>query len=441
MSWFDKLFPKTEKRSLGSNGREAVYSTSAVYFGDFFSAGTINEKAIMNIPTAKACVDLVGGMIAPLPIKLYKENVNGSIEPIRNDERLKFLNEEPNDFAKGHNFKKHMVKDLMIHGNSYTYVDSTPTGDGTIKVFGLHALEAENVIVDKIYYANKPVLKNAVVRVTTKGGKESKHNPYELIIATNSIDGLTGDGGVIKKGEEIFKKAILEMKQSTNHFERNGVPLGILYTEQSLNADMKADVEEKWEVKYGGWQNAGKTPVLHNGLKYQSLQAQTLDNTKERDNIDEQICRLFGVPYSKIKGDSANNSKSLEENNKSFLQSCLNPIIENIEAAINYTLLTEREKQLGFYFRFDVSELERASQKELMDTIVAGWNAGLFKLSEARAKLDLPAPDEKDDGYYRAPGSYSVNGDETTGQNVTTTKSQANGSGDDSNEVSNQNEN
>lgn len=426
MGLFD--FFKSETRSAKSGESSQVLGVAQT---NFFAVGEITEEKIMKIPTAKACVDKVAGTIAPLPIYLYKEHKDGSTEKIH-DERVKYLNDEPNDFIKGHNFKRHMVKDLMIHGTAYTYAETLITGDGKMKVAGLYPLEAKNIEVERFHFQKNGLPSRADIKYLSEiTGMKYTYKPFDLMIATDSINGLIGDG-VLKAGQEIFAKALVEIKQSRNYFERNGVPLGALETDQRLNDEQVKDVRMKFAEKYQGADNAGEILILQGGLKYKPLQPMTLDNTKERDSINEEICKLFGVPYSKIHNKNDGNGKSLEENNKAFLQDCLNPIIENIEAAINYTLLTEREKEQGYYFRFDVSELERASHKEQMETIVAGVQAGIFSINEARAKLDLPKHDEDYTAF--APGTTMINSKgELVGQGLNQTTTSANDSGDDSN--------
>ena len=53
-------------------------------------------------------------------------------------------------------------------------------------------------------------------------------------------------------------------------------------------------------------------------------------------------------------------------------------------------LLLEAEKEKGLFFRFDTSELVRATEKERVDAVVAGVNGGIFTLNEGRSKFDLP---------------------------------------------------
>ncbi|EEL90737.1 hypothetical protein bcere0030_53180 [Bacillus cereus AH1273] len=74
-----------------------------------------------------------------------------------------------------------------------------------------------------------------------------------------------------------------------------------------------------------------------------------------------------------------------------FLKHTIAPILVALEQAFDRQLLTTREKKVkGYYFRFDVSELLRATEKERTEAIALGLEKGLLTINEAREKLDLP---------------------------------------------------
>jgi HK97 family phage portal protein len=173
--------------------------------------------------------------------------------------------------------------------------------------------------------------------------------------------------------------------------------------------------EEAFANKYGGFENAGKIPILQEGMTYQELQSKVLDGINERNSINEEICKLFGVPVNKIMPKNGASGRSLEQDNKAFLQDCLNPVIIALEEAINYTILSEKEKEDGYYFRFDTSEMLRATEKERIESLVLASGGAFLTINEARAKMDLP-PIAGHDYIAQAPGTTNI--DVQTGQLV-----------------------
>ena len=108
------------------------------------------------------------------------------------------------------------------------------------------------------------------------------------------------------------------------------------------------------------------------------------------DKTESRICKLFGVPESMISA-KANKYNTVGQNSLHFLKHTLAPILVAIEQSLDRQLLTDTEKkEKGYFFRFDTSELLRATEKERTETVAIGLEKGLLTINEARAKLDLP---------------------------------------------------
>ncbi len=421
---------KTEERATDTSPVEEEVALDTVTLENWFSAGTITEDKVLKIPTALKCLNVLTQNIAKLPIYLAKENADGSVKKFPNDQRVQFLNAKNDDFNSGYRVKENLVRDYVLHGNSYTIADVNYV-DGEWHLTYMEAVKHNRVTIQR--FANKKTgrLQRANLRVLAhENGKAVNYKPFELIICANGEDGLSGKG-VISYGATIFRKAIAEMEASTNFHERNGIPTGLLKVKTRLQPDEADRVKKGFKEKYQGASNGGEVILLQEGTDFVPLQPLTLDNTKERESIDEYICRLFNVPYSKIANKNGNNSKSLEVDNKAFLQECLSPIITVIEEALDYTLLSEDEKKAGYFFRFDVSEFERATQKENVETITTALQYGLMSFNEARAKLDLPPV--KEDGFLHAPGTLirDMKGN-VKGQGLNETTPSANANSDNS---------
>src|SRR5699024_1859038 len=111
-----------------------------------------------------------------------------------------------------------------------------------------------------------------------------------------------------------------------------------------------------------------------------------------RKHTVSEIARIFNIPESMLNA-SANKYASNEQNNIHFLQYCIAPIVTAIESSLNKSLLLEEEKRNGYYFRFDVSELLRTTEKEKIETVVRAMKDGLISFNEARSRIQLPSID------------------------------------------------
>ena len=138
MGFFD--FLKEESKPT-TDYEERAYSTSITSFYGLTSTG---KEEVMKIPVVQSILEIIGGTIAQLPIYLYRDNGDGSIEKVE-DYREKLLNEEPNPMQNAYNYKKSMVIDILLHGGSYSCIDKVRN-----EVVGLYNLNTDNLTV-KLY--------------------------------------------------------------------------------------------------------------------------------------------------------------------------------------------------------------------------------------------------------------------------------------------------
>ena len=225
-----------------------------------------------------------------------------------------------------------------------------------------------------------------------------------LIVPFSSKDGLRGKG-ILSTNQDILSLMLSEILYQNNVVGNGALPLGILETDGRLSDITAKKLRESWESVYGGIRNSGKTVILEEGLKYKSLSLTPndlglLDSRKTHTELTEEI---FNLPKGML-------SSSTVIQNEEFLKFTLNPILSAIEGAINKTLLLEEEKEDGYYFRFDVSELLKASFKEQVETISNATKNGLMTINEGRQKLDMK-PFLDNDFLLLSQGNVKLNAD------------------------------
>jgi HK97 family phage portal protein len=209
----------------------------------------------------------------------------------------------------------------------------------------------------------------------------------------DSDDGVTGNGILKNNGDTIILAS--DEQTYTNSILKNGaLPIGVLKAATRLTDNVIKRLRDSWANLYNGAGNAGKTIILEEGLDYKpiSMRPDEMDLTNMRKNTVSEVARIFNLPESMINA-AANKYASNEQNNIHFLQYCVSPIINSIEAALNKSLLLESEKEKGYYFRFDTSEILRTTEKEKVETTVTAMTKGLLSINEARAKIDVKALD------------------------------------------------
>lgn len=392
MGLFDGLTMRNNNTSDQEERNLTSYSTSITSL--LGNEEEVSETDVLKIPTALACLELISGSVAQLPVYLYKEDESGDVERIRGDKREYLLNIQPNAMMNGHNFKKNIVKDYLLYGGSYTKIE----GNGS-DVEELYPLPAERVNITK--YTKQGYKVDADIKLSFGGGEKPKYakfKPYELVtILKDSEDGITSKG-LLETSREVFKAAEQEKDYSSNVLKRGALPIGVLKATSRLTEPAINRLRDSWASLYSGSKNSGKTVILEEGLDYMpiSMKPNDLELVDSKKSTMSEICRVFGVPENMI---NAHLSKynSNEENNLFFLQYTLAPILTAIEAGCDKALLLESEKEEGYFFRFDASELLRTTESEKIKSAMDGLKGGAVSLNETRAKLDLP---KLDTDYY-----------------------------------------
>ncbi|EEL89657.1 TPA: phage portal protein [Bacillus nitratireducens] len=389
---------KTEKRSIEEKptfgGIEITTNSS------LFGGMSVNEQTVMEIPTVEACVSLIANTIASLPIDLKQQNKDGSVEKIKKDDRHFLLNQENEENMSSRDLIKNMVKDYLLHGQAFANKgNEVETVRGELKrtLKELNYLPAKNMQITKIYN-NGIKHTDAEYQLTTftgqhvGGNKHKTFGPNELLrVLNNPINAFEGEG-LLVRGDKLFKQALAEIEYTNGIYERGALPLGILKTTARLNEKAINALRLAWSKLYGGVRNSAKTVILEEGMEYEkiSMNPNEIQMNETMDRTDSRICKLFGVPESMISS-KANKYDSVEQNSLHFLKHTIAPILVALEQAFDRQLLTTREKKVkGYYFRFDVSELLRATEKERTEAIALGLEKGLLTINEAREKLDLP---------------------------------------------------
>ena len=77
---------------------------------------------MLNIPAVSSSVGFIAGTVASLPIRLYRTEGENSVE-VKDDYRLRLLNADTGDLLDAFQWKCTLVRDYLLPGNGYTYVD------------------------------------------------------------------------------------------------------------------------------------------------------------------------------------------------------------------------------------------------------------------------------------------------------------------------------
>jgi HK97 family phage portal protein len=212
------------------------------------------------------------------------------------------------------------------------------------------------------------------------------------------LSGLSLDGVMGVSRTRVAREAIglaMRTEEAAGRLFRNGALIGgWLEHPNQLGPDafnrIKAQVEEK-----SGAENAGKTMILEEGMKWHEAQGTAKDNehVPQRKLQIEEILRAFGVPRPLAMIDDTAWGSGIEQLAILFVRFGLSHWFRAWEEAAAISFLT-REERRSFYFDFDEQELLRGTMKDLGEFLArmtgAGGAAMIMTQNNAREVVGLP---------------------------------------------------
>jgi hypothetical protein len=159
---------------------------------------------------------------------------------------------------------------------------------------------------------------------------------------------------VRQAAESIGLSMAIEESQARLH--ANGArPSGTLSTDETLTDEARKRLKAMFEDGFQGVLNAGKVPVLDNGVKFNpaamtGVDAQTLESRKHQVI---EIARMMRVhPQMLFESDKTSTYASAAQFALDFIKFCLDPWLVRWEQRITRDLLTSKDVRAGYYAHF-----------------------------------------------------------------------------------------
>lgn len=318
----------------------------------------ITREKALTLPAVSGAVDLIGNMIAAMPVKLYKHK-QGRVEEQENDTRVKLLNGDTGDTLDAFQLKKAMVEDYLMGKGGYCYIQRKRN-----EVVALRYVEDMYITVLKNF---KPIFKDYVILVE---GQEYK--PYEFIkLLRNTKDGSTGVG-LTDELSKTLETAYNTLLYQLSLVKSGGNKKGFLKAQRRLAQEEIDTLKRAWRNMYAN--NSENVVVLNNGLEFQESSNSSVEMQldQNKNTLANEINKIFHI---------------YEDFDLTFKEA-IYPIVKAFETALNRDLLLEKEKK-NYFFEFDVKEIIRANLKERYESYKLAKETGFLTLNEIRRAENL----------------------------------------------------
>lgn len=331
-----------------------------------FAESAASREMALQIPAVQGCIGRIAETVARLPIRLYRRD-GENVQEIRDDRRLRLLNDDTGDTLNAADFWKAMLEDYYLGQGGYAYLKRWG-----LDIASIHYVSSHHLSVIK---NNDPVFKAFDVIVNGR-----RYMYYDFLrILRRTKDGCTNIP-LQEQAPLIFAVVYNSLRFEDSMVRKGGNKRGFLKAKNKVRDP--DELRQKWNQLYAN--DSENVMVLNEGMEFQEASNTSVEmqlNENKQTNSRE-ICKLIGVPPNILEGNAS------EEDKKTFTATVMS-VLCDIETALDRDLLLESEKGT-LYWAFDTRELTRGSIKERFEAYEIASRNNILQPDEIRREEDLP---------------------------------------------------
>jgi len=339
----------------------------------------------------QACVSAYAQTTAMCPGSHWRVKADGGRERVTNSALSRVLH-KPNAYQTPSDFTLNLVSKLYRTGNAYALA----IRNNRFEIAELHLMnqgEAMVAVTGDVFYSL------------------SGNEVIERQIGANALNGVPAREVLHVRletprhplqGETPLTAAMLDLaasnamaRQAISFFDRQARPSGTLNTDGHLSEEQVAALRARWNEQSRGL-NAGGTPILTHGLKWNPMTATAKDTqfAEIMKMTEQNVALAYRVPLQ-VLGIGNNTYSTTESLMQSWIASGLGFCLNHIELAFDQLFglsptADEASAYKSEYTELDTSILLRSNFKERMEGLAAGVVGGILSPNDAAAEEGLP---------------------------------------------------
>lgn len=259
-----------------------------------YRPGVVTERSAMNISTAYACVNLIGGAVSSIPLMFYRRDGANEREAYKPDEWW-MLNEQPCTAWGAATAWEYSLQALLLRGDSFWRI--LRASRLSPKIVGFEPKHPTTVtprrVSDRLVYDIDPQPSDPLgtPRITVD-------QDDMLHVPGPGFDGLRGMSQIANVLRLSGGISLAADEYMAAFFRNSARPDYVLETEGALKKDQVQDLKAQLDEAHGGASRGWKPMVLHSGLKIKpiTMSAEDTQLMDLRKFQVEDVCRTFGVP-------------------------------------------------------------------------------------------------------------------------------------------------
>lgn len=348
-----------------------------LYGGRSSPGDSISESQAMKFITVFSCVRVLAEGVGALPFHVYKTRPGGGKDKAETHPVYELLHDRPNSEMTSQSWRESQTGQLATSGNCYSALHVNRRGqvDDIYPIPWNECLPKRNLTTGDIEY-----------QVAGDGVY-----PADRIfhVPGFGFDGLLGYSPIRMAAEAVGMG--MAASEFTNHFYKNGMNIGgVLEHPNALSDEAYKRLQEWMNEKGVGLGNSWKPMILEEGMKFSRIPMPFVDAQfiETRKLNRDEICGLFRVPPHMIANLERSTNNNIEHQGIEFVMHTLMPYLTRFEQTANWKLFTKREREAGYYVKFNVDGLLRGDYKSRQEGLAIQRQNGAINADEWRELED-----------------------------------------------------
>lgn len=242
----------------------------------------------------------------------------------------------------------------------------------------------------------------------TESGGSVDLDPADVFhIRGSSLVGFAGDDTIARAIHSVGMSVALD-RFGASYFQ-NGTQLGgvLKYTGKLDDPSFKR-LQDQFNSKHQGSQNAFKTAILEGGMDWTAVSsdAQKAQMVEAKYQQIEEICRWFRVPPHKIAHLLRSTNNNIEHQGLEFTRDTCRPWVKEIEQEGDYKLIPVRGQKK--FIEIDMDWAEQGDYKSRAEAYQILRGCGVFTVNDTLRKLGENTITKAEGGDLRTMNGASV---------------------------------
>lgn len=362
------------------------------------SGKAVDPDGALQVAAVYACVRIISGAVATLPIHIKKRIDERTREDASDDPVWSLLRRKPNKWQTPSQFRRMMQAHLLLRGNAYALKIKSALGDKrTVDLVPLHP--------DRVKVEQNDDL-SLKYTFTKKNGGQVEYSQDDIMhLVGLTLDGIVGVS-VITYARETIGLALAQEDHGAASFRRGLRTSVVLKHPGRLGKEGLEFLKATLAEYRSGGEYEDKALILEEGMATEklSMTAEDAQWIESRKFSRTDIAMFFGVPPHMI-GDTEKSTSwgtGIEQQSIGFTTYTLEDWLTTWEETINRDLIPAAKTDL--YAKFNRAAIVKGDIAARWEAYVKALQWGVMNSNEVRALEDMN-PRDGGDKYYDPPNT------------------------------------